>query len=55
MICKPCAIDADAQGSGAQPLPLGVSESEGYGHSICAGCDCQHKPVKEGQINGQAQ
>lgn len=49
MICKDCAEDADYQ-TGA-PAPAGGWTSHA-GHEDCKGCDCQHKPVKAGQISG---
>lgn len=45
MICKPCAQVADWQSEGMPPPLL-------WGHEECEGCDCAHKPVKEGQISG---
>lgn len=49
MICKECAWEADmASRKVSNPGGLG-------GHHACTGCDCQHKPIKEGQINGSAQ
>lgn len=49
MICKACACDADEQVTGIK-IP-GCEEDHGHGN--CKGCDCQHKPVKEGQIKGE--
>lgn len=63
MICKACACDADVNLANAL-LKGGAAFEDvehllGYcdvtdckGHEDCKGCDCQHKPVKEGQING---
>lgn len=48
MICKPCAIDADWQTWRKDERP----PVERARHEACKGCDCQHEPVKEGQING---
>jgi hypothetical protein len=51
MICKSCACDADWQSRNEQPDPFETCEMDGCeGHDSCKGCDCQHNPVKEGQI-----
>ncbi len=48
MICKPCACDADEQTQGdTYECPYDSCS----GHESCKGCDCQHKPVKIGQIS----
>lgn len=48
MICKECAAEADCHPDAAI-LYQHVKE---LGHAACSGCDCQHKPVKDGQIQG---
>lgn len=52
MICKPCACDADWQTweLGELTYPK-CGEDDCDGHRSCIGCDCQHRPVKIGQIN----
>lgn len=61
MICKPCACQADVDLANAKfeagaffddvEYLLGYCELEDCkGHEDCKGCDCQHLPVKEGQI-----
>lgn len=46
MICKACADAADHQSAG-----LYLTDEEIHvGHTVCGGCDCQHKNVKEGQV-----
>lgn len=44
MICKPCTEAAEFQKKWPD------SGRQHTGHAICKGCDCQHRPVKEGQI-----
>lgn len=45
MICKPCAQTADFSARNPD-----VEIPPRLGHALCKGCDCQHKPVKAGQI-----
>lgn len=58
MICEPCQLDAQVQRNNMILIKEGLvmfrGELEpGEGHDGCKGCDCQHKPVKEGQIKGE--
>lgn len=54
MICDPCKCDARWQRyilNNGSPDPLHECEQDDrQGHASCKGCDCQHKPVKAGQI-----
>lgn len=49
MICKPCAQTADFSARVFVEWP-DVEIPPKLGHVLCKGCDCQHKPVKAGQI-----
>jgi hypothetical protein len=52
MICNPCAYEADVQQFAQIPLEE-LDKYPEIGHKACKGCDCQHKPVKEGQISAE--
>lgn len=47
MICNPCSQAADFY----KKFNPNNTGRDHMGHSACKGCTCQHKPVKEGQIN----
>lgn len=44
MICNNCANEADWQKADRPSDSIN-------GHDYCKGCDCQHKPLQEGQIS----
>ncbi len=50
MICKECAWEADFQKTALEDFHEPLEVSHLTGHAVCSGCTCQHKPVKEGQI-----